>query len=285
MLSAVLAVLLFVTGCPKPATAPGQGAPPAPVVAAAPIPPAAPAPPPATPPEKPAPAKEELGNDYTANKKNTALTENEKKLEEELRSLRPKKVEKLVGTEIDVKFTAAAVPAKEGAQLCDLTFELAADGGRRATVTLTDKQRDAAATLDLGWCRVKVKPQLSAGDIVPIGSGKVMNRIQRVGHYNIAVLDAQGKLIANAALNRDRTLTAGAPVQGYTSWMRRDRERDDLGLLTVAKVNADKSTTELALLRWSDSGIELQSATDKVGNIFEYAFPAGELEVIPPKNK
>ncbi len=209
------------------------------------------------------------------------MRENDKQLEKELRQLRPKEVVELDGTEIEVRFTGAEIPSAREAMMCDLTFELEDEKGNNATATMTDKKRNVAATLSLGWCSVKVKPQISQGDVLPIGSGRVMNRAQRLGHYEVAVLDASGKLIANAYVNRDRSFVKGAPVAGYTGWMKRDRERDDIGLFTVAKVAADKSTTEILMLRWSDSGFERQSATDKLGNIFEYSYPNGTLEVIP----
>ena len=64
--------------------------------------------------------------------------------------------------------------------------------------------------------------------------------------------------------------------------MRRDPEWEDEQIFNLVKVNSDKTTKKILQLRWYDKSLAHQQVVDSTGNIFEYAFPAGEMEVIKP---
>lgn len=284
-LLAIAALLLCAASCVK------QPAPAAPVITAAtPSAKAAPAAPPRTPPS-PAPAAKtdtrqpaqpsSPGDAYTANKTHSEGTrENDKQLERDLADLRPKQREyvSLSGRHIDVNFTGAK-EGPPGSHLCDLSFELT-DGEHGATATLTDKQRSVGMAVDLGWCRLKVKPVLSSPDVQPIGAGEVASRVTRAGSYDVVLLDKAGRTMATAQVTWDRRLIAGYASPGYECFMRKDPEWEDEMIYSIVRTGGDEA--KVLQLRWSDKALTHQQVVNKTGSIFEYAFPAGEFEVIKP---
>jgi hypothetical protein len=260
---------------PVVAAAPVAAPPPTPAPAAAPAEPKAPAKPSAAP-------KSSYGDAYTANKSHSEGTrEGDKKLERDLAQLRPKNREyvSLDGKRVDVNFTGAAA-GPPGAQLCDLSFELT-DGTHSATTTMTDKQRKVGMTVDLGWCKVKVMPVVSKGDVKPIGAGEVASRVTRQGSYDFIFLTPAGQRMATAQLTWDRRLIAGYASPGYECFMRRDPEWEDEMIYSIVRTTGDEG--KVLLLRWHDRAMTHQQVVSKQGSIFEYAFPAGDMEVIQPE--
>lgn len=293
-LIAVCAALVpTLCGCPKQA-APAARAP-------APSPTAAADPAPATPPipanvkqveSAPAPEASEnskgnpYGDKYTANKtRDEGDSANAEVLERSLADLRPKPKRDRnrvgSGTMVHIEFSEATLNLEPNAHLHNLHFTLH-DGENAASVVLTDKQRDVAATLSLGWCGIKLKPRPGKGEIVPIGSGTVRNRVERVGSYDLVLLDGKGKALATAQITDDRRLITGDGKPGYQIWLRQDPDWPDDQVLHIGKVGADNRTTKMMLLRWHDHTMQIRELRDKVGNEFEYKFPVGRLEVIKP---
>ena len=281
----VITLLILCTACAKkPAPAAATPAPPlaAAPAAATPTPPAAPDPPAAKPKEQKKASNADLGDAYTANKSKRyeGTRENDKKLERELAQLRPKNREyvSLDGKRIDVNFTGA-VEGSPGSILCDLSFELT-DGTHSATATMTDKQRNVAMTVDLGWCKVKVKPVLGKAEQKPIGAGEVASRVTRPGSYDFVLLDKAGKTMATAQLTWDRRLIAGYASPGYECFMRRDPEWEDEMIYNIVRTTGDEA--KVLQLRWNDRAMTHHDVQNAKGSIFEYAFPAGDMEVIKP---
>jgi hypothetical protein len=233
---------------------------------------------------RPEVTKEELGSDYTSdNTSKEGERENDKRLERDLADLRPKKVIPLQGSTVDLNFTGAVYNTTKGAQLSDLAFEMKdRELGLDIQWKVTDKNKDTPGKVNLGWCTLKVKTAISPPEVQPIGGGKTYNNIIRLGNYDITVLSEKGKPMATATLQRDRTLFAGPAQEGYQAWMARDREREDMGLYVIARVNADKSTTEVFKMRWNDSGFQRQQCDNGKGTTYIYSFPAGSLEIIKP---
>jgi hypothetical protein len=222
-----------------------------------------------------------LGDAYTANKSHNEGTRvGDKALERELAQLRPKHREyvSLSGKHIDVNFTGAKA-GPPGSHLSDLSFELT-DGTHSATTTLTDKKRDVAMTVDLGWCRVKVKPIVSKAAVSAIGTGERASRVERNGEYDIVLLDKNGKSMATASVKWDRRLIAGYASPGYECFMRRDPEWEDEQIFNIVKTTGDQS--KVLQLRWYDKALTHQQVETAKGSLRDYAFPAGELEVIKP---
>jgi hypothetical protein len=266
----------------KPAPAATAGV----AVQSAPAATATPAAPPAAPPAvKAEPKKPAVGSPhgdaYTANKTHHEGTrEGDKALERDLADLRPKNREyvSLSGKRIHVNFTGAK-EGPPGSHLCDLSFELT-DGEHSTTATMTDKQRKVGMAVDLGWCKVKVKPVVSSADVQPIGAGEVASRVTRAGSYDLVLLTSAGKTMATAQLTWDRRLIAGYASPGYECFMRRDPEWEDEMIYSIVKTTGDEA--KVLQLRWYDKALAHQQVVDKAGSIFEYAFPDGEFEVIKP---
>jgi hypothetical protein len=230
--------------------------------------------------------KNPYGDKYTSNKtRDEGDSANDEVLERSLADLRPRPKRERIGTGkgtlVHVEFSEATLSLEPGAHLHNLHFTLH-DGDNAASVVMTDKQRDVAATLSLGWCGIKLKPQPGEGVIVPIGSGTVRNRVERIGSYDLVLLDAKGKAMATAQITDDRRLITGYGKPGYEVWLRQDPDWPDEQVLHVGKVGADNKTTKMLMLRWHDGSTEIRELRDQTGNEFEYKFPAGRLEVIKP---
>jgi len=230
------------------------------------------------------PPKREIDNAYTANKVHRAgETPQDEIVNEELHGLRGKAgtEDADFGTEVNLDFNAKLSSVK-GAQLCDLTFELREDEhGNTAQVTMTDKQRDVAATLEVGDYKLKFKPHVGPGTIIPIGSGKYSNRAVRTGNYDVVVLDHNGKEIGDLVITPDSTIMPGPGVKGYDNSVRVKPDEETV-MYTISRINPDRSTTHLVKLRWDSSGTTTRKVSDAAGNSFEYTFPAGSFQVVRP---
>lgn len=205
-------------------------------------------------------------------------------------SEKPRTKKSFVSVELwfqDAKFNDA-----EDAKLSNLLFEFRANLGRKQKqveqVTISNYDDAVGATLDMGLCILEIYPVVQPPKFEGHGSvGRIGLKFD--GMYHIKLYKPEGELIGVFGIYSDGTFGA-APLkerpEGYL--VKAVRLLDSFAPVPYTvylKTPAGEKPKNLVTIQFNGGGYQQQQVEDAAGNLYNYRFPSGRLELFDPNEK
>lgn len=205
-------------------------------------------------------------------------------------SEKPRTKKSFVSVELwfqDAKFNDA-----EDAKMSHLLLEFRANLGRKQKqveqVTLSSFGEAVGATLDLGLCILVIYPVVQQPKFQAHGSvGRIGLKFD--GMYHIKLYKPEGELIGVFGIYSDGTFGA-APLderpEGYL--VKAVRLLDSFAPVPYTvyrKTPAGEKPEYLVTIQFNGGGFEQRQVEDAAGNLYNYRFPTGRLELFDPNEK